>query len=290
MSTNINLYHAAHHRFIKLELGLLHPLLRALHLVIYLYTSTMSSMQSNEQRPYFVPGFGISRHIIFSHINFFLGPYASCRSYSYHGREGYLITAPGPQLTKVFAPAFSFSFVGRKSCFRIAADTDARAKSKICKRSHTSTSRQQPKGCGERVDLAPTITISTNQSICPKDASRVIIEAGEFRSLAPQPSPPFLLLMLLRLRQSTGRTSSCEKGGWRRRGNSIATSLLDASKAACIDERHGRPKWGPLLVQVLTSSDANGQELSRIFIKQPNLVFESSEKSYVCFGFVFQGR
>lgn len=63
----------------------------------------MSSMQSNEHSHYFVPGFGISRHIIFSHINFFLGPYASCRSYSYHGREGYLIT--GPQLTKVFAPA-----------------------------------------------------------------------------------------------------------------------------------------------------------------------------------------
>ena len=173
----------------------------------------MSSTQSNEHRPYFVPGFGISRHIIFSHINFFLGPYASCRSYSYHGREGYLITAPGPQLTKVCAPTFTFSFVERKSCSRIAADHNPRARLKICKRSHTSTSRQQPKGCGGRVDLAPTITTSTNQSICPKDASRVIIEAGEFRRLAPHPSPPFLLLMLLRLHQSTGRTSFCERGG-----------------------------------------------------------------------------
>lgn len=164
-------------------------------------------MQSNHG-PYFVPGFGISRHIIFSHINFFLGPYASCRSYSYHGREGYLITAPGPQLTKVFAPASGSSLVERKSCSRTAADHDHRARLKICKRSHNSTSWQQPKGCGGRLDLAPTIIISTNPSLCHKDpGTRAIIEAGDLRSRAPPPSPPFSLLMLLRLRRSTGRTS-----------------------------------------------------------------------------------
>lgn len=56
--------------------------------------------QTPGDESYFVPGFGISRHIIFSHIHFYLGPYASVRPYSYQGREGYLVTAGRP-LTKV---------------------------------------------------------------------------------------------------------------------------------------------------------------------------------------------
>ena len=60
-----------------------------------------SSSSGSEPNRYFVPGYGISRHIIFSHIQFYLGPYASVRPYSYQGREGYLVTAPGRPLTKV---------------------------------------------------------------------------------------------------------------------------------------------------------------------------------------------
>ena len=59
-----------------------------------------TSPQSNGDESYFVPGYGISRHIMFSHIHFYLGPYASVRPYSYQGREGYLVTA-GRTLTKV---------------------------------------------------------------------------------------------------------------------------------------------------------------------------------------------
>ncbi|MCJ1475106.1 hypothetical protein MMC13_003766 [Lambiella insularis] len=55
---------------------------------------------SFEYKQYFVPGWAISRHIIFSHIQFYLGPYASVRPYSYRGREGYLVTAPGQPLTR----------------------------------------------------------------------------------------------------------------------------------------------------------------------------------------------
>jgi len=90
----------------------------------------------SSQQEYFVPGFGISRQVMFSHIQFYLGPYASVRPYSYQvrttdllclplqtltlttsprffpwtkrqfahclqGREGYLVTAPGQPLTKV---------------------------------------------------------------------------------------------------------------------------------------------------------------------------------------------
>ncbi|MCJ1358128.1 MAG: hypothetical protein MMC33_008126 [Icmadophila ericetorum] len=57
-------------------------------------------MSQYEVKSYFVPGFGISRHIIFSHIQIYLGPDASVRPYSYRGREGYLVTAPGQPLTR----------------------------------------------------------------------------------------------------------------------------------------------------------------------------------------------
>jgi len=49
---------------------------------------------------YFVPGYGISRQIIFSQLHLFLGPSASVRPYSYQGREGYLISSPGITLTR----------------------------------------------------------------------------------------------------------------------------------------------------------------------------------------------
>ena len=60
----------------------------------------MASLQNGQLRRYFVPGFGISRNIIFSHIHLYLGPSASVRPYSFQGREGYLVIAPGI-LTKV---------------------------------------------------------------------------------------------------------------------------------------------------------------------------------------------
>ena len=61
----------------------------------------MPSMTGNELKQYFLPGWGISRNILFSHIHFFLGPHASVRPYSYQGREGYLVITPGPPLTEV---------------------------------------------------------------------------------------------------------------------------------------------------------------------------------------------
>ncbi|KAI4153148.1 MAG: hypothetical protein LQ340_002489 [Diploschistes diacapsis] len=59
----------------------------------------MPPSSSQDFQPYFVPGYGISRHIIVSHIQYFLGPYATVRPYQYRGREGFLVNAPG-QLTK----------------------------------------------------------------------------------------------------------------------------------------------------------------------------------------------
>ncbi|EHY58596.1 hypothetical protein ABEF95_003951 [Exophiala dermatitidis] len=47
---------------------------------------------------YWLPGYGLSRHIVLRQLQYFLGPSATVRPYSYHGREGYLIN--GTPLTK----------------------------------------------------------------------------------------------------------------------------------------------------------------------------------------------
>ncbi|BDD56969.1 hypothetical protein MAP00_002383 [Monascus purpureus] len=42
-------------------------------------------------KEYWLPGYGLSRHIVLGQIQYFLGPSASVRPYTYQGREGYLI-------------------------------------------------------------------------------------------------------------------------------------------------------------------------------------------------------
>ncbi|PGH29424.1 hypothetical protein GX50_07827 [[Emmonsia] crescens] len=52
----------------------------------------------SQTQQYWLPGFGLSRHIVLSQIQYFLGPASSARPYSFQGREGYLIT--GTPLTR----------------------------------------------------------------------------------------------------------------------------------------------------------------------------------------------
>ena len=59
------------------------------------------SGNSDYYSSYFVPGYKISRHVMFTNIHYYLGPYASVRPFSYQQREGYLITNPGVLLTRV---------------------------------------------------------------------------------------------------------------------------------------------------------------------------------------------
>ncbi|KIW11049.1 hypothetical protein PV08_10348 [Exophiala spinifera] len=47
---------------------------------------------------YWLPGYGLSRHIVLRQMHYYLGPTATVRPYSYQGREGYLIN--GRELTK----------------------------------------------------------------------------------------------------------------------------------------------------------------------------------------------
>ncbi|RAH47987.1 uncharacterized protein BO95DRAFT_408890 [Aspergillus brunneoviolaceus CBS 621.78] len=55
-------------------------------------------MPPPETQHYWLPGYGLSRSIVLSQIQYFLGPAASARPYSYQGRDGYLIT--GVPLTR----------------------------------------------------------------------------------------------------------------------------------------------------------------------------------------------
>jgi len=62
----------------------------------------MSSAKSRSiYNSYFVPGYGLSRHVVLRHIPYYLGSGATVRPFSYQQREGYLVSSPGAPLTKV---------------------------------------------------------------------------------------------------------------------------------------------------------------------------------------------
>ena len=64
-------------------------------------SSSSSASSGNVYSCYFVPGYRISRHVMFTNIHYYLGPCATVRPFSYQQREGYLVTNPGTPLTKV---------------------------------------------------------------------------------------------------------------------------------------------------------------------------------------------
>lgn len=63
--------------------------------------SPSSSKRRGEYTTYFLPGYGISRPIIFNHYQLLLGPSATIKPFSYQKREGYMITNVGSALTRV---------------------------------------------------------------------------------------------------------------------------------------------------------------------------------------------
>jgi len=77
---------------------------RLLHILSYVPDCASSTpipkmpQAANLFSEYWLPGYNLSRHIVFGTLHYHLGPTATVRPYSWHGREGYLIH--GPQLTK----------------------------------------------------------------------------------------------------------------------------------------------------------------------------------------------
>ncbi|EED19425.1 conserved hypothetical protein [Talaromyces stipitatus ATCC 10500] len=62
------------------------------------YQHHQQTMSGAREQQYWLPGYGLSRHIVLGHIQYFLGPSASARPFTYQGREGYLIN--GMPLTR----------------------------------------------------------------------------------------------------------------------------------------------------------------------------------------------
>ena len=66
-------------------------------------TSGLVSRDSTSYTTYFVPGYMISRQVMFNNVHYFLGPQATVRPFTYQQREGYLIQNTGGPPTKVRA-------------------------------------------------------------------------------------------------------------------------------------------------------------------------------------------
>src|SRR5271170_921644 len=66
---------------------------------LYLIHTFVLDMATPQVQEYWLPGYGLSRNIVLSNIQYFLGPSATVRPYTYQGREGYLIV--GVPLTRV---------------------------------------------------------------------------------------------------------------------------------------------------------------------------------------------
>jgi hypothetical protein len=64
-------------------------------------SSSTGIFEHSRQPSYFVPGYCISKHVMYSQVHAFLGPNATLRPYTFRGRDGYLITSPGRPLTRV---------------------------------------------------------------------------------------------------------------------------------------------------------------------------------------------
>ena len=133
--------------------------------------SSQSPASSQEYQSYFVPGYGISRHIIFSHIQYYLGPYATVRPYQFRGREGFLVNAPGQPLTKASFSGFYTRYASTVKLLR----------------------RLQLRVCGSWVPLtiAESFVQSSQQCLAPKlgwlGASHRISLEPCYPGIRPQP-------------------------------------------------------------------------------------------------------
>ncbi len=69
----------------------------------WLHRQLNNSTKDFHKSCFFIPWFGLSRHMMLSHIQIYLGPDVSVRSYVYQGRDGYLV------MTRVSPPLSFFS-------------------------------------------------------------------------------------------------------------------------------------------------------------------------------------
>ncbi|EAW09710.1 uncharacterized protein ACLA_039250 [Aspergillus clavatus NRRL 1] len=111
----------------------------------------------SQVQQYWLPGYGLSRHIVLGHIQYFLGPSATVRPYTYQGREGYLIVGVPLTREQIDDLAVMSKEYERQESLRMTGDVLA---SNTCRQSEpyineivpvrASGSRRQPTEHGAR--------------------------------------------------------------------------------------------------------------------------------------------
>ncbi|KAL4810265.1 hypothetical protein BDV18DRAFT_130631 [Aspergillus unguis] len=78
----------------------------------------------SQVQQYWLPGYGLSRQIVLGQIQYFLGPSATVRPYSYQGREGYLIVGVPLTREQINDLAVMSREYERQEALRMAGDSN----------------------------------------------------------------------------------------------------------------------------------------------------------------------
>ncbi|KAL2800909.1 hypothetical protein BJX66DRAFT_102371 [Aspergillus keveii] len=81
----------------------------------------------SQVQQYWLPGYGLSRQIVLGQIQYFLGPSATVRPYTYQGREGYLIVGVPLTREQINDLAVMSREYERQETLRMAGDSNSQA-------------------------------------------------------------------------------------------------------------------------------------------------------------------
>ncbi|KAL2838865.1 hypothetical protein BJX68DRAFT_209385 [Aspergillus pseudodeflectus] len=81
----------------------------------------------SQVQQYWLPGYGLSRQIVLGQIQYFLGPSATVRPYTYQGREGYLIVGVPLTREQINDLAVMSREYERQETLRMAGDPNSQA-------------------------------------------------------------------------------------------------------------------------------------------------------------------
>ena len=99
----------------------------------------MPGSSSRQYHSYFIPGYRLSKHVMINQVQLFVGHDYTIRPFTYHHREGYLLTHCGPPLTRVSPRSQSESERSQSTDYE-----DHRTRSKTCKTCRSNSRSARP--------------------------------------------------------------------------------------------------------------------------------------------------
>ncbi|KAL4768160.1 hypothetical protein BDW60DRAFT_133925 [Aspergillus nidulans var. acristatus] len=84
-------------------------------------------VKMSQVQQYWLPGYGLSRQIVLGQIQYFLGPTATVRPYTYQGREGYLIVGVPLTREQINDLAIMSREYERQEALRMAGDSNSQS-------------------------------------------------------------------------------------------------------------------------------------------------------------------